>query len=147
MEIGCSSSKFSRIGRSYHEGFKAEKEESQIFKALTTTIKASEDCLRRNSTPDDDFLPSVHTQIHFIDPIVVVDGVLYEAYLNENSEMQLSEIGHIPVSFGYISSEYDRSHYLIDVVTLKGLPNLLAIKQKWIKRIRATIGSKMTPKE
>lgn len=147
MQRNCSSSGFLRIGRSYHEGFKSEGEKSQIFKALVTVIKASEDCLERSRVSGDDFTVPGHKKIVFIEPIIIVDGLLYEAYLDERSETELNEIGHIPVSFGYISSEYDRRHYLVDVVTMKEFPNLLAMKKNWIDGIRAIIEGEMSLEE
>jgi hypothetical protein len=124
----------SRFGRSYHEGFKQSSDHSQIFKALISTIKACEDCLAKNqeALSRSTLLDKQDKLICFIEPMVVVDGLLYECYLSEHHELELDEIGYIPVSCGYISSEYVRRDHLVDVVTIKELPNLLEFKRKWI---------------
>jgi hypothetical protein len=138
IERSSSFREFSRIGRSYHEGFKQSPEHSQIFKALISSIKASEDCLVKNQeaiSQDTAIRKVIHKQdklICFIEPMVVLDGFLYEGYLSEKGELELNEIGHIPVSCGYISSEYLRRDHIVDVVTIRELPNLLEQKRKWV---------------
>ena len=148
MEKGSSDSGFLRIGRSYHEAFKSQDEKSRIFKALTSSVKASEDCLERNRDASEKSSKDTREQIefdrviNFVEPVVILDGLLYEAYLNDRAELELNEIGHIPVSFGYISSGYVHYTYLVDVVTVRELANLVSSKEKWIAGIRDTIQKK-----
>jgi len=140
-ETTTSIENISRIGRSYCQGFKSNYYNANIFEALTSTIKASEDLIKRNKSP---YSLSIlmykdSISINFIDPIIVLDGLLYEAYLNQKNELELKETSYIPVSFGYISPAYKRYDYLVDVVILDELPNLLIKKRKWLENIKCSI--------
>ena len=138
LEKNSSIGKFSRVGRSYYEAFKSADDRSQIFKALTSSVKASEDCLERNKKYFETGF-KYSKEIYFIDPVVIFDGFLYEAYLNSKNDLEINEINYIPVSFGYISSEYSRFGYSVEVVRLDELNNLLESKEKWIIGIRNAI--------
>ena len=131
----------SRIGRSYCQGFKSKYYNTNIFEALTSTMKASEYLIEKNKHPSPlaEALRKEFLYINFIDPIIVLDGLLYEAYLNQKNGLELKESGHIPVSFGYISPAYKRYDYLVDIVTLDELPNLLIKKRKWLENIKRSI--------
>jgi len=139
LEAKSSISKFSRIGRSYCEGFKLDAEKSEIFKALTSVVKASEDCLEKNEKAAKEHKDKQQRLLCFLDHLIVLNGLLYEAYLDENDELYIHEIDHALVSFGYISVEYQRYRYLVDLVTLKELPNLLSAKRKWLESIKDAV--------
>lgn len=139
----------SRIGRSYCQGFKSNYYNANIFEALTSTVKASEDLIKRNknSSSLSILLYKDSLSINFVDPIIVLDGLLYEAYLNQKNELEIKETSHIPVSFGYISPAYKRHDYLVDVVTLDELPNLLTKKRKWLENIKCSVYKEIDKKE
>jgi len=143
VDRNSSISSFTRIGETYCEAYtnntlKSSSDYSQIFKALTSSAKASEYFLsmRKDDYSADAFLPKV---IEFFEPIVIFDGLLCEAYLNKQNELELNEINHIPVLFNRISPKYNRNNYIIDVITIKELPNLLTSKEKWINTIMEKI--------
>ena len=134
---------FSRIGETYCEAFinntkKSGSDYSQIFKSLTSSSKASEYFL---SMREDDFFSNLlyPKSIEFFEPIVIFDGLICEAYLNKQNELELNEINHIPVLFNRVSPKYERGNYIIDVITIKELPNLLTSKEKWINTIMEKI--------
>jgi len=131
----------SRIGRSYCQSFKSKDYNTDIFEALTSTMKASEYLIEKNKHPSPlvDALRKEFLYINFVDPIIVLDGLLYEAYLNQKNKLELEETTHIPVSLGYISPAYKRQDYLVDIVTLNELPNLLIKKRKWLEDIKCSI--------
>ena len=147
--VGRSSSikNFSRIGMTYCEAFKDNIQKrgsdySQIFKALTSSIKASEYFFSmRQDNHLVDYLPDTlyFNYIEFIEPVVIFNGLMYEGYLNKKNELELNEINHIPVLFNRVSPKYKRNNYIIDVVTIKELPNLLTSKEKWINTIKEKI--------
>jgi hypothetical protein len=138
---------FSRIGITYCEAFKDNTQKrgsdySQIFRALTSSIKASEYFYSIRQDNDlVDYLPNTlyFKYIEFIEPVVSFNGLMYEAYLNKKNELELNEINHIPVFFNRVSPKYKRNNYIIDVVTIKELPNLLTSKEKWINTIKEKI--------
>ena len=142
IESKSTTRQFARIGRSYYEGFKTANAKSSIFEALTTVSKAAEHWLKRNAEAVKG-MEGEPRSITFADPLIVLDGLLYEAYLDEDSRMKLDEISHIPISFGYISTEYSRFGYLVEVVTIEELPVLLAKKRKWITHMHNSIARKL----
>ena len=129
---------FKKIGETYCEAFKDTKNNdsdySQIFKSLTSSTKASEYFLsiRKSNHLLNALCPN---SIEFFEPIVVFKGKMFEAYLNDQGELELNEINHIPIIFNRISPNYDRHGYLVDVVKVEELSNLLAEKEKWFNTI------------
>ena len=127
---------FKRLGRTYHEGFKSENDDSRIFKALISSIKAAEDCLEDNKEAMDKLcLSPKDKEIIFLDPIIVISGFLFEAFLNEQETIELNEIKHIIVYSDYNSPKYHEHQCIIDIVTIDELPNLLTKKERWINGI------------
>jgi len=144
IDRSSSINKFSRIGITYCEAFKNETQKrgsdySQIFKALTSSIKASEYFLSIRKNRYVGMLRCLPKSIEFFEPVIILNGTMCEAYLNKKNELELNEINHIPVLFNRISPKYDRDNYIIDVVTIKELPNLLTSKEKWINTIKEKI--------
>lgn len=146
IESKCTTRQFARIGRSYYEGFKSADAKSSIFEALSTATKAAEHWLKRQTeaAKGENGVDIKHRSIIFIDPLIVLDGPLYEAYLDDDNRIKLYEVRHIPISFGYISAKYSRYGYLVEVVTIEELPILLAKKRKWIEDMKGSIISKLT---
>jgi len=135
---------FKRIGRSYCEGFKTDNAQSVIFKALTTVVKASEHWLAAQTEAlerlkKEKTRKEAPAEITFVDPVVILDGLLYESHLKDNNQFVLSEISHIPVSFRYVSKQYPRRSYLAEIVTVDELPNLLLKKKDWIVNIKDSL--------
>ena len=138
---------FARIGETYCEVFinNAEKKgsgSSQIFKSLTSSTKASEHFLSMRES--NYILIALHDTLHsksieFFEPIIIFDGLMLEAYLNKQNELELNEINHIPILFNRVSPKYNRGNYIVDVLTIKELPNLLVSKEKWINTIKDKI--------
>jgi hypothetical protein len=145
IESKATTKQFARIGRSYHECFKSPNAKSSIFEALITASKAAEYWLKREIefSKEETGRNIKHRSITFVDPLIVLDGALYEAYLDEDSQIKVDEVTHIPVSFGYISAKYSRYGYLIDVVTIEELPILLTKKREWITYMHNSIARKL----
>lgn len=145
IEMKSTTSQFSRIGRSYCEGFKLADAKSAIFEALTTVVKASEYWVKKNKESpwrlDRDDLG--FRDITFVDPIIILDGLLYEAYLDDDNHLVIDEITHLPVSFGYISKAYGHE-YLVEIVTFNTLAKLLSDKRSWIESIKDSMVSKLS---
>ena len=138
VDRNSSISSFERIGETYCEAFVystgKNDNQSQIFKSLTSSTKASEYFLseRKSNTLLDAIIPK---SIEIFEPFIVFKGRMFEAYLNEQGGLELNEINHIPIIFNRISPNYDRYSYLVDVVKIEELPNLLADKEKWFNDI------------
>ena len=138
VDRNSSISSFERIGETYCEAFVYNSgkndNQSQIFKSLTSSTKASEYFL---SIRKSNLLLNVISpkSIEFFEPVIVFKGQMFEAYLNDQDELELNEINHIPIIFNRISPNYDRHDYLVDVVKVEELSNLLAEKEKWFNTI------------
>ena len=130
---------FEKIGETYCEAFinsssKRDSNSSQIFKALTSSTKATEYFLSERKS--NIILNAIsHKSIEFFEPIIIFKGQMLEAYLNDQDELELNEINHIPIIFNRISPNYDRYGYLVDVVKVEELPNYLVEKEKWFNDI------------
>ena len=59
--------------------------------------------------------------------------------MDDRGQLRVSEVQHIPISFGYISSKYSRYGYLVEVVTMRELANLLKKKLQWLTYMRDSI--------
>ncbi len=71
-------------GRSFHEALRGEedrRESSTIFKAITTVVKATLSLLK--DCPISDL-----GDVSLFQPIVVLEGMLYEAFLNGADTLQ-----------------------------------------------------------
>jgi len=120
-----------RRGRSFHEALRGEedrRESSVIFKAITTTVKATLSLFDRR------FI-SYSGEVSLFQPIVVLEGILFEAYLDNAERTVLEQPPWIPVSFAYRSAAYPDSRLTVLVVTEAALPTLLeqlgAALQAW----------------
>jgi len=86
-----------------------------------------------------------------IEPLVILDGMLYESYLDRRSRLVTNKVTHMPVCFGYLSPEYRHADfygdYLVEIVTMDGLSDLISKKIKWLNSIERTIVSNISRKE
>jgi len=121
---------FDRLGRSFTTGFSQGKD--NIYSALCNTIKAynySLDNVYRDKSTDRLFT--------YIEPLIVINGQLFEAYLNENSELTLLNSSHLQFRFNYISESYKKrtNGYIINIVTKDYLDEYLKIRYDQFKQI------------
>jgi len=149
--------KFQRFGHSYYVAFGGSQSKPTIFEALTSSVKASEDLLR-------DFNESIRQeeervglcqrkgrQLWLIEPMVILDGLLYETYLDKYNKLVTDRVNHIPVCFGYVSPQYRRAEfsveYVVEIVTMDTLHELIPKKMKWLDSIKRTIVNNISKKE
>lgn len=90
-------------------------------------------------------------QLWLIEPIVILDGLLYEAYLDRHNKLVTDRVNHIPVCFGYVSPQYRRAEfsiaYVVEIVTMDALHELILKKVKWLESIKRTIVSNISKRE
>ncbi len=142
---------YERCGNSYYSGFKGQSSQGDIFAALVTSVKACEyylNCQKKNYFGKDalfDF--SEDTLIEFIEPVVVLNGHLFEAFLDNNGELSVQRVHRVPLNFGYVSNNYRRQegygHYHVEIVTLDGLEEFSSKKAFWGKYMRDQIESNL----
>lgn len=99
-----------RFGRSFHEAFKTPQETSKVYTSLLGACKASwheylkygKDHYFEKKEWDDEMT----VNLDIIIPLIILEGELYEYYLDENLERQLEEVDFVPVHFKYSSMNY-----------------------------------------
>jgi hypothetical protein len=114
-------------GHSIHESFKDPNQPSRWYSAFVTAVKAAEHVLETNADPEDS-RPRISKDVnrnppdlYLVQPIVVLDGLLFKAELNASGQPEVEEIDCAEVEFVFRSQEYRRSSYKIPVITLAGL--------------------------
>lgn len=149
--------RFQRWGHSYYVAFGGSRSKPTIFEALTSSVKASEDILRHfneSLRQEEERLGrrvKKGRQLWLIEPMVILDGLLYEAYLDRHNKLVTDKVNHIPVCFGYVSPQYRRAEfsveYVVEIVTMDALHELISKKMKWLHSMKRTIVSNISKKE
>jgi hypothetical protein len=114
-------------GRGYLEALKGGSPDmggefaSMIFKAITTAVKAA--IIAR-----DQQFAARGNSVCFYYPFIVLDGVLFEAFL-EGDEVRLEERDQVIVSFFYVSPKHQDERLLVPIVTEPALSSFLVALQ------------------
>jgi hypothetical protein len=107
-----------RRGRSYYEGFKGPDttgSPNNIHKGVMSVIKAT-----ITRMDEDRGHPFVMYQ-----PLIVLEGRLFEGFLNAKREIVLAKQPWIPLSFSYRSTAYENRRFTVLFVDENHLPQLL----------------------
>lgn len=104
-------------GRSYIEAFKNFESGKAILSSIVSSVKATTMAKIRD-------VQVKSSDIAHYYPVVVFEGDLFEAYL-DNNEMCVKESELIYVSFFYQSLNYEESKYIVPVVRERSLPLLM----------------------
>jgi hypothetical protein len=91
--------KFSKVARSFFEAFKGSESSEAIFKALTTVVKSSL-YFSRNDDKED---------IWILYPIVVFDGRMFDATINEIGEVSVLETEAVIFTYHYTTHDDKRT--------------------------------------
>ncbi len=132
-------SKSVNYGHSYHISF--QNNDLAIFDALSSSVKAFEQTKKMyQEMTKDEVREEKNHFLALFEPIIILDGQLFEAYLNSNNKTILKKINHIPICFGYISPQYKYAewfgNYVVEITTLEELPKLLKSKKQWLEGIK-----------
>ncbi|MBN2059343.1 MAG: hypothetical protein JW882_02905 [Deltaproteobacteria bacterium] len=123
----------SRFGRAGYVAFSGSAESPRVFSAVVGAAKASR-------ARKDKLLPYFEqhgdiVEIHFVTPIVVVEGPLYECYLEYDGSLQLKQVNRIPYVLNYISPTYNDGGYLVDIVNADALEEYARAHEAWISDV------------
>jgi len=133
------------IGSGIHESFKSPSEFSRSYGAMVSVAKASEHFWREakevmNGQPSvTDDISQNPTRIMFFRPVLVLDGELLSAELNDTGTLTVSEIDMAPMYVGYKSASYTREKYRVDVVRMSALSSYLTTIERQHDAIRSAI--------
>ncbi len=134
---------FTRFGRSYYIAFKGTN--TEIFDALCSSVKASEArrLLAMKWLDEEGAIGNNIIDFRLYEPLVILNGRLFEAYLDVEDKLTIQEVNHIPISFGYLSNQYKHSEefldYVVEIVTIDKLSDLLVNKEKWLNSLMESI--------
>jgi len=99
-----------RRGRSFFEPFKSDKEGKTIYESLIKSVKAA------IAMRDNEFGVFSNTVCIYY-PVVIFDGKLYEAYLDDRNKIVPQKADSIMVSFFYESPKYQDERFIVPIVT------------------------------
>jgi hypothetical protein len=110
-------------GSGIHQAFKDPDAPSRWYAAFTTTCKAAEHELEAQSYKvpkhlevSEDFLNNP-TRLNFVQPLVILDGPLFSAAIDDGGELILQEIRAAPFDFEFQTAAYKRRSYRVDLIT------------------------------
>ncbi|UKS64699.1 hypothetical protein [Rossellomorea marisflavi] len=112
-----------RIGRNFYVGFSGNGGRDDIYKALSSVIKATRHSLENsvaagNKGGDELF--------YYYEPVVVIKGNLFEVYIDDEGKQVLEEADYIQTQFNYISSNYPiKSRKIVHVIKADYLPQFI----------------------
>lgn len=123
----------SRVSRSY-SSFKDGKTshiQSGVLSAFKAAIHLKDNCDETYSDRSGD--------ICFFIPMVVVEGNLYECYLNDVNEVTAEQVSELVYIQNYESSQYGRISQSVYVVTLDGFPKIMEEFNAWGESLRSVL--------
>ncbi len=118
------------IGRSFTEGFSNGRD--KIFASLCNVTKAY--IHKFESTKKDE---STDSLLYYYEPLIVLNGQLFEAYLNKEDELDIVNREHIQFRFNYLSDYYKErmNGYIINIVTKQFLPEYIKLRSMQFDKI------------
>jgi hypothetical protein len=128
------------FGNGVHEAFKNPDQPSRWYSCFISVCKAAEDNLRRNSWVIEDKQNSNQwPYMWYVKPLVIIDGGLYTAQLDDKNELTISSESMCSVKFKFTSSNYKRREYMIDIVQIDHLNTYLEFCRERHKELTDTL--------
>ncbi|MDD2895092.1 MAG: hypothetical protein PHG81_03640 [Aliarcobacter sp.] len=113
-----------------HEAFKSPNNPSRWYGASMTSIKSIIDIFEntyKDFTEDGD---KFYNYYYEYQPLIILDGVLISAEMNENYEINLKEVDFARIDIKIETKAYKSKSYQVDIVTLNGLEDYLVMKKE-----------------
>lgn len=127
-----------RVGKAFHELDKNPDEKSKVFESVLSVCKAAY-YFKDNSGEEPfkkDFDKNSSVEIHFYFPIIVIDGILIEVYLEDN-DIKIQEENWLVLEYEYASQNYlnadgkTKNTFFPIVVKKEYLDELLSLLKNW----------------
>jgi hypothetical protein len=112
------------LGSGIHEAFKKPNQPSRWYSSFVSVSKASEYFLEQVSPEGEKEIDNIlenPCELHFVQPLVVLNAPLFRAAIATTGELEVSEIDRAAFKFDYKSKNYENSTFRVDLVTLDGL--------------------------
>ncbi|AFV97235.1 MULTISPECIES: hypothetical protein [unclassified Sulfuricurvum] len=133
------------IGSGIHESFKKPDQPSRWYQALVTACKAAEHNMKANSWPSEGN-EHHYPYAFFAKPVVVVDGKLFSAKLDDMGTVNVESIPFASVRFAFSTSKYTRGSYMVDIVSLETLDSYLEIAKDRVNSMYDALQDKLNIK-
>ncbi|WP_430482792.1 hypothetical protein [Rossellomorea marisflavi] len=112
-----------RIGRNFYVGFSGNGARDDIYKALSSVVKATQHSLENSWAYNNE---SGDKLVYVFQPVVVIQGGLFEVFLDEDGEHVVEEVDYIQTQFNYLSSNYpSENRKIIHIVKDEYLPQFI----------------------
>lgn len=128
-------------GYSIHESFKKPDAPSRWYSAFVSVCKATEAELVRHSKSSVEL--AIWHEFSIFKPVVIVDGPLMAASLNDAGEVNLEEIDFAPFEFVHKSAMSTANDYRVDLVKLDSLSKYVDLSEQRLNFITSTLESFM----
>lgn len=118
------------LGSGIHESFKNPDQPSRWYGSFVSVSKASEyyyDSISPDGAKQTDDILNNPCEIHFVQPLVILNAPLFRATLSDEGEIVLEEISSAAFKFDYPSKHYKKSPYRVDVVQIEHLGAYLSL--------------------
>ena len=134
--------KINRIGRSYFVYIKGKNNQNnnkQIISALYSTTKALENYfsgshpLYQRKEIRNVKYKEYNVILEVIEPVIVLEGPIYEAYINDKGDLALGKVSSTIISFNHLCKT-SQNNYLVEVVNLEYLEHFLCLKDEWMTK-------------
>lgn len=137
-----------RFGKAFHEAFKTINPgvNSKIFDAILSVCKAAYHLKKSHGGEPfkNDFDPKKSVELHFYLPVIVLDGQLFEAYLDEG-EISVKEQSWVPIEYE-ISSEkfkHGKNTFFPSIVKLEAFDEYIQQIETWINTTNQNLNNEL----
>jgi hypothetical protein len=130
------------LGSGIHESFKNPDQPSRWYSSFVSVSKASDYYLEHISPGGEQQTDNIlenSCEVHFVQPLVVLNAPLFRAVMLENGDIEVTEIESAAFEFEYKSKNYENSPFRVDLVTLDGLDTYIESVKKRQKAFCKTI--------
>lgn len=132
----------SRLGRSLYVAFSDGETNPSAFGAIVSASKAAY-AAHGKAAEHREAWDTDSVDITFYTPVVVLEGKLFECYLDDRGEPVLMETSSITFSLNYLSRAYKERTYLIDIVTAGAVRAYADKHAEWLNDMRTHLVSKV----
>ena len=134
------------IGRNFYEAFKSPNEPSKIYESILAVGKAAlyhrdkdlEDYKTYNKGMIDDsdnYDKTKRTYFSIYLPVIILEGVLSIATVNESLDLDFDESKYCPVDLDFSDNDMQDSTYLVDIITKNYIDEYLDKIENWGKSL------------
>lgn len=115
-------------GAGIHESFKSPDQPSRWYSAFVASLKWAshmrDECPHSEDTHAGN---DESVELYFFQPLVVLDGRMFSAELDSDSQIAVSEITSAAFRFEYASKVYEKDSFRVDLVTVDGLAEYISL--------------------